>query len=248
MAANIAKVSSRWTSSRLHSEILCVRYGHAGVPVLLFPTAGGDAEECERFLMIRVLTPLIEAGRIKVFSCDSVAGRTWISSEHSSAYKARMQNVFNDFLTEELLPAIRSDCGGDVEVISAGASIGAYNALVALCRNPQHFRTAICMSGTYDLSRWMKGDHTTDLHVVSPLHFVPFLDEDSRQLALLRQRLVLLPTGEGRWEAPDESWKIANVLGARGIPNRVDLWGEHYDHDWVTWRDMLPKYLADLTA
>ena len=241
----VAKVTSRWFSSRLHTDVLVARYGHAGTPVLLFPTAGGDAEECERFLMIRVLTPLIDAGRIKVFSCDSVAGRAWISGDHSGAYKARVQNVFNEFLTEELLPAIHSDCGGAVEVISAGASIGAYNALLALLRNPQHFRLAICMSGTYDLGRWMKGQHTADLHLVSPLHFVPFLAEDSPQLARLRRRMVLLPTGEGRWEAPDESWKIANVLGARGIPNRVDLWGQDFDHDWVTWREMLPKYLEE---
>lgn len=242
----VAKVSSKWYSTRLHTEVLSVRYGHAGTPVLLFPTAGGDAEECERFLMIRVLTPLLEAGRIRVFSCDSVAGRAWISSEHSPAYKARVQNVFNDFLTEELVPAIRSDCrSADVEVICAGASIGAYNALVALCRNPQIFRAAICMSGTYDLGRWMQGQHTADLHLVSPLHFVPFLQESSPQLAHLRRRLVLLPTGEGRWEAPEESWKVANVLGKRGIPNRVDLWGQDYDHDWITWREMLPKYLAE---
>jgi esterase/lipase superfamily enzyme len=36
------------------------------------------------------------------------------------------------------------------------------------------------------------------------------------------------------------------VLGARGIPNRVDAWGPKYDHDWATWREMLPTYLDDL--
>ena len=32
----------------------------------------------------------------------------------------------------------------------------------------------------------------------------------------------------------------------RGVPNRVDPWGEEYDHDWPTWRAMLPHYLAEL--
>ena len=242
----VDKVSSKWFSLRLRTEVLTVRYGHAGTPVLLFPTAGGDAEECERFLMIKVLTPLIDAGKIRVYSCDSVAGRAWISGEHSGLYKARVQNVFNEFLTDELAPAVRADCrDGSIEMIAAGASIGAYNSLVAVCRNPEIFKMGICMSGTYDLSRWMSGQHSQDLHVVSPLHFVPYLEEGSRQLALLRKRMILLPTGEGRWEAPNESWAVANVLGKRGIPNRVDLWGKHYDHDWVTWRDMLPKYLAE---
>jgi esterase/lipase superfamily enzyme len=36
------------------------------------------------------------------------------------------------------------------------------------------------------------------------------------------------------------------VLGSKGIPNRVDPWGTDYDHDWSTWRQMLPKYLGEL--
>ena len=31
------------------------------------------------------------------------------------------------------------------------------------------------------------------------------------------------------------------------IPNRVDQWGEEWDHDWPTWRAMLPLYLDELT-
>ena len=35
-------------------------------------------------------------------------------------------------------------------------------------------------------------------------------------------------------------------MGARGIPNRVDAWGPQYDHDWPTWRVMLPHYLEEV--
>jgi enterochelin esterase-like enzyme len=27
----------------------------------------------------------------------------------------------------------------------------------------------------------------------------------------------------------------------------VDSWGADWHHDWVTWRKMLPQYLAELT-
>ena len=51
-------------------------WGRWGIaPVLLFPTAGGDAEEVERFKLIHVLEPLLGAGRIKVYSVDSIAGQ-----------------------------------------------------------------------------------------------------------------------------------------------------------------------------
>lgn len=222
------------------------RYGHFGTPVLLFPTAGGDAEESERFQMMRALGPLLEAGRIKVYSCDSVAGRRWIDGESSGTFRAWLQNQFDAFVYHEVVPAIRMDCKSpSIEVVVAGASIGAFNALAAICRHPDVFRSAVCMSGTYDLTRWMNGAHTDDFHYSSPLHFLPHLSE-GRHLALLRKRFIVLGTGEGRWEAPHESWRVANVLGSRGIPNRVDLWGQSYDHDWMTWREKLPQYLAQV--
>jgi esterase/lipase superfamily enzyme len=88
--------------------------------------------------------------------------------------------------------------------------------------------------------------HTLDLHYFSPIHFLPTLPE-GEQLDRLRRRLVILAVGEGRWETPGNSWEMAAVLGRRGVPNRVDLWGQDHDHDWPTWRAMLPKYLDDYT-
>ena len=68
------KVVTRWQSERLDREVTLVRWGTVGKPVLLFPTAGGDAEEIERFQMIDALGPLIDRSAIKVYSCDSAAG------------------------------------------------------------------------------------------------------------------------------------------------------------------------------
>lgn len=240
------KETSRWYSERIRQEIMLVRWGHFGTPVLLFPTAGGDAEEIERFLMIKVLTPLLDEGKIKVYSCDSVAGRTWLSGDHPSSYCSMMQNRFDSVLYEEVVPAIRNDCKSpDVEIISAGASIGAFNALACLARHPDVFSKAICMSGTYDLVRILKVEVDREFYVASPIHFLPNLAEGA-QLSALRGRFVLLSHGQGRWEDPDQSWRMARVLGAKGIPNRVDPWGPDYDHDWTTWRAMLPHYLAQL--
>jgi esterase/lipase superfamily enzyme len=242
------KQRDTWRSPRLGCDVTVVRWGHYGTPVLLFPTAGGDAEECERFLMVRALEPLLAAGRIKLYSCDSVAGRTWTDGQSSGGHRAWVQDQFDGFVYHELVPAIAADCRaadpGQLGVIAAGASIGAFNALASICRHPDVFAKAICMSGTYDLSRWMNGEHTGHFHFSSPIHFVPLLPE-GEQLDALRRRFIVLATGQGRWEAPGESWHVAHVLGAKGVPNRVDPWGLQWDHDWVTWREMLPTYLAE---
>jgi esterase/lipase superfamily enzyme len=158
-----------------------------------------------------------------------------------------VQNAYDAFVYHEVVPLIRNDCGGAaLEVIAAGASIGAFNAVAVLIRHPDAFRIAIGMSGTFDLSSYLDGQWNDDFYFSSPLHFLPTL-EDPGALAALRRRFVLLPTGQGRWEDPGESWRLAAVLGAKGIPNRVDPWGSEWDHDWPTWRAMLPRYLAELT-
>jgi len=235
---------TRWHSPRLDQEVQLVRWGHHGTPVLLFPTAGGDAEEVERFHLIRMLGPLIDEGRIKVYSTDSIAGKTWVSGDHSAEFCSRMQNAFDDFIYSEVTPAIRTDCNSkDIEIIAAGASIGAFNAVATVCRHPDAFKMAIAMSGTFDLSKYLDGRMNQDFYFSSPLHYLPQLE--GPQLEQLRKRFILLPSGEGDYEDIGESWRVANLLGAKGVPNRVDSWGPEWHHDWNTWRDMLPKYLAE---
>jgi len=244
------KESATWYSERVESDVKLVRWGTFGTPVLLFPTAGGDAEEIERMLVIRVLEPLLSAGRIKVFSVDSLAARAWGDTSTPARHATWLQNRFDDFVYNEVIGAIRHDCQDpDIEVVVAGASIGAYNAMASICRHPDVFSKAICMSGSYDINRFIKGmepgQADPDFYYSSPLHFVPNLPEGP-QLEQLRERHITLCHGGGRWEDPEQDWRMAKILGAKGVPNQVDPWGEGYDHDWPTWRAMLPKYLDEI--
>ncbi|MGH7910879.1 MAG: esterase family protein [Candidatus Dormibacteraceae bacterium] len=232
-----------WHSDRMQRGITLIRWGRYGTPVLVFPTAGGGAGEIEDRHLVGHLWPMIEAGRIKVYSCDSVAGRAMTQKEGSPPFRGWLFNQFQQAIAEEVVPAIHADCGGPQESIVAGASIGAFNALAVLCRYPQHFRAAIGMSGTYDVEGFV-GSGSEDLYFSSPLQFLPGLE--GPQLDLLRRRYAVLASGSGDWENVGQSWQAAAVLGQRGIPNRVDDWGPGYEHDWPTWWAMLPKYLDEL--
>lgn len=238
---------SRWWSPRLECDLTVARWGHMGTPVLLFPTAGGDALEVERMQMIDALSPLIEAGRVKVYSMDSVAGRAWAEKKPAD-FCSRLQNAFDECVVQEVVPAIRTDCAdSDIEIVTAGASIGAFNAVASVCRHPDLFKLAIAMSGSYDLERLMGFSANDDFYFAAPLLFLPNLDEGP-QLEALRRRFILLATGQGNYEYPRDSWRLADVLGAKGVPNRVDAWSEEWHHDWPTWRSMLPQYLDEFIA
>jgi len=240
-------LKSRWYSSRLGSEITLARWGETGQPVLVFPTAGGDAEEIERFLMIKALEPLLTAGKIKIYSCDSLAGSVWFNKTGSPDYRMKMQHQFHQFVKHEVVPAIRLDCKTpDIPIWTTGASIGAFHAAAMVCRFPDIFTRALSMSGTYNLMRFIEVDKPNDEYCISsPLLFVPHLE--GLHLDVLRTRHIQFATGEGKWENIGETWALANVLGAKGIPNHVDSWGPEWHHDWVTWRAMLPKYLEQWT-
>jgi esterase/lipase superfamily enzyme len=239
------KATEHWYSERLQQHIGLARWGHYGTPVLVFPTAGGDADEIERNGLVGACGPLIEAGRVKIYSCDSVAGRALLSKEGSPEHRMWLFNQFHACVVSEIVPAIRADLGGaQVPIVTAGASIGAFNAVAVLCRFPEVFGAAVAMSGTYHLEPLLDGRFSEDLYFASPLDFLPGLD--GPQLETLRQRFVLLASGQGAWEDIGESWAMADALGRKGVPNRVDPWGEEWPHEWHTWHRMLPQYLDEL--
>ena len=145
------------------------RWGTYGMPVLLFPTAGGDAEEVERHKMVAHLAPLMDAGRVKVYSCDSVAGKAMAERGGIPTSSLALFNLFHQAVAEEVIPAIHSDSGGRLPVVVAGASIGAFNSLAMICRYPHLVSSAVCMSGTYSIEKFIGGRFTDDLYFSSPL-------------------------------------------------------------------------------
>lgn len=241
----MSKLVDSWHSDHLDRRVEVARWGDFGTPVLVFPTAGGDAQEIERFDIVDSCSHLISEGKIKIYSCDSVNGRTLFAKEGDSHHQSWILRRFIEFIGYELVPAIRADCrSDDIEIITAGASIGAYNALAGLCRFPHLFTAAICMSGTYNLRRFVDGPVDENFVWASPLHYLSELDNE--HLDQLRKRMVILASGEGPNEDVGESWNAAAVLGGSGVPNRVDSWGIDWPHDWQTWRAMLPQYLNEL--
>jgi esterase/lipase superfamily enzyme len=99
------------------------------------------------------------------------------------------------------------------------------------------------MSGIYDLKSYSKGYYDEDVYFNSPIDYLPNMSEGEHLDQLRGKQHIHFVTGSGPYEAPQASWRIADVLGAKGLPNHVEVWGEEWSHDWPTWRAMLPSYL-----
>src|SRR5580693_8941178 len=82
------KRRERWYSTRVESDVTVARWGHYGRPVIVFPTAGGDAEEIERMWLVDSVGEYLESGRAKIYSCDSVSGKAMLREDGDARYRA----------------------------------------------------------------------------------------------------------------------------------------------------------------
>jgi len=233
-----------WTTEHLPAPARMVRWGHFGAPVLIFPTAGGDFEEIERFQLIGALAALIDNGKIKVYSLDGIATRAWLAGTTTPAACAKLQEHYDAYVYEDVLQRIRIDCKDPrIEPILVGASLGAFHAVCGLCRHPDAFRLAIGVSGSYDLAAKVGGVSSEQLGLFAAVSYLTRATES--QLEQLRRRRVILGSGEGDYETPEESRRLAEALGSSKVPSRLSLWGPDHDHNWSSWREQLPRLLAE---
>jgi esterase/lipase superfamily enzyme len=236
----------RWHSPHVGQTMGVARWGHHGKPVLFFPTGGGDFLDTERFLMVRALQPLLDAGRIKLYAVDSVDRWGWANRDNAPREKSALQVRYDEYLVQELFPFVREDCGGTPQKFAvAGASLGAYHAVNSGSKHPEQIDLAIGMSGTYQMNRRMNQQWNEDWYFNAPDQFLPNLGETEAQLAMLRQSLFVLALGV-HYENPAYTDVMADTFSRRGIPHRVVRWGGHSGHDWPTWRTMLPLFLDKL--
>jgi esterase/lipase superfamily enzyme len=233
-----------WTPARLRQPARLARWGHYGTPVLIFPTAGGDFEEIERFQLVAALTPLIDGGRIKVYSIDGTAARAWLAATTPPQDCARLQENYDAFVYEDVLQRIRQDCQNDhLEPILAGSSLGAAAAMRNICLHADSFRAAIGLSIVYDFSSQCSATTSQEIATESPLTCLSA--SSAAQLERLRHRTIILGTGEGDYENPAASKRLSDAFASKGIACRLTLWGPASTHSWSSWRERLPPMLAE---
>ena len=232
-----------WYSPSLNKEMSIAVYGNYGTPLLMFPTAGADFLEYERFQLMDSIKPIIESGKFKAYSINSINNESWLNDSVYPPHKSLRHGQYNQYIIEEVVPFIYDNCNGEVSIITTGASLGAYHAMNTFLRIPSVFRGTIAMSGVYDLKAYSKGYYDDHVYFNSPIDFLPNVN-DENYLNQMRNNLgIVIASGQGEFEDPSSSIQLSNIMNSKGIKHWLDLWGFDVKHDWTTWRDMLPYFL-----
>jgi esterase/lipase superfamily enzyme len=222
-------------------------FGHWGRPVLVFPSEAGRASDFESNGMVGVVADLVEAGRVKLYCVDSFDTQSWSDASIPLEERARRHGAYESWITEQVVPWIRDDCGGRTDLVGTGCSLGAFHAANFTLKHAHLFPRALCLSGSYDPGSWNGwGERGDAVYFNNPVDYVGNLHGD--HLNWLRsQAYLLLVCGQGMWEdttgSLDGTRTLAAKLAEKGIPHDLDLWGHDSAHDWPWWRRQFAHHL-----
>jgi esterase/lipase superfamily enzyme len=215
-------------------------FGQDGLPVIVFPTSCGRFFEFEDQGMVAAVEHKINRGQVQLWCVDSVDNESWYAKDVEGRWRIARHLQFEQYIMEEIMPLIRKR-NGHQQVAVAGCSFGGFHAASMALRHPDRITAMLSMGGAFDVSRFLRGYYDDDCYYTLPMDFLPRL-HDHWYLDRYRHNTYVLATGQH-----DQCWndneRLAAVMRGKGIPVRLDVWGENTGHDWPWWRRMLASYL-----
>lgn len=227
-------------SSRLGREMEMLIFGHAGLPVVVFPTSCGRFYDFEDRGMVVALEGKIDSGQLQLFCVDSVDAESWYNRTAAPRWRISRQIRYEESLTHELVPLIRQR-NPDPRLIALGCSFGGYHAVNIALRHPDVFTGFVSLSGAFDLTSFLHGYYDQDCYYNLPTHYLPGLN-DPRFLDRIRQNSYVLATG---WDDQclRQNQILDGIMNDKGIPHQLHVWQAENSHDWPTWQRMVREYL-----
>ncbi|RRR66990.1 MAG: esterase [Candidatus Viridilinea halotolerans] len=229
----------RWHSPSLGRDMELLIFGHAGAPVIVFPTSHGRFHEFEDRGMVAALGEQIEQGWFQLFCVDSVFGESWYNYTRDTDARMWREEQYEHYLLTELLPLIRQ-LNANPYLIATGCSFGASEAVIFALRHPGVVNRVLGLSGLYDMRRFFS-TYTQGLYFHNPVDFVPNLN-DTWTLDRLRTTDFILVTGR---DDPN-AWSnelLSSQLWEKNVGNALRLW-DGWCHDWPYWKEMLTCYIG----
>lgn len=235
-----------WYSHAIGHDMSLKVYGHYGRPLLVFPCAGGSFHEFEDFGMLDIVRWFVDSGKVKIYCVDSIDNESLLNRHGHMGDNIYRHELYDSYIMNEVVPFIYNHQGGRCGIALTGNSMGAYHSVNFLLKHPDVFDACIALAGVYDIKQII-GHHYWDdnAYFNSPLAYLPNLN-DGHILDQIRNCKIIVCTGQGPWEYPEDTKRLKAIFEQKGIPAWVDLWGFDVNHDWPWWKIMLPHFLPHI--
>lgn len=236
----------KWYSQHLGREMELLIFGHAGEPVIFFPTRTARFYDYENWQVIDALKKKIDNGSIQVFCLDSVDKESFYAKDVPPCERISRHLKYENYVLTDVLGLVQL-INPHTTVVAAGCSLGAYHAANLAFKYPHLFHKVVGLSGRYDLTTSMEhfddlfeGYRDENIYYNMPAQFIPNLS-DPGLIAQLRTLEIILVVGENDVFL-ENNRTLSNGLWSKGIWNALHLWdGE--SHKARYWRHMVQLYL-----
>lgn len=209
-------------------------FGHAGAPVVVFPTSKGRFFQWEDFRMIEALAEPLERGWLQLFCVDSIDELSWYNFVDHQRVQLDWHLAYEKFLIHEFLPHLRV-VNPTMFLVLTGASFGGFHAVNFGLRYPQLVNRVVAMSGDYEAQKYVDGYFDADVLANSPLDFVRHLSDFDPAWNDIRRVEFRLLAGRHDFCLPP-TVALHQQLQRRGVHSTCHIWDDPGIHDWPLWR------------
>jgi esterase/lipase superfamily enzyme len=222
-------------SPALGRDMEVLRFGSAGLSLLVFPTSQGRFYQWEDFGLVGALSDKVEAGYIQLWCVDSVDAESWYANDRSPQERVARHVLYERYLLDELMPRM------PWPPVTTGTSFGAFHAVLLALRHPTRVQGFIGLSGAYDAARWLDGQGSQDVYVANPMAILSGLSDQSYLAPLRAMEKKVIATGQDDANV-DDSLRCAQLLKEKGVDVWLDVW-PGWAHDWPYWQKMMRRYV-----
>lgn len=226
----------KWYSQNLNKEVEMLVFGHAGYPVVLFPTSMGSYFENKDQGLIESARWYIEQGLIQIYCPSSIDKDSFYNKQIHPIHRISNHVWYDKMICHEIVERIRHNTGTG-KVVMAGCSFGGYHAVNFAFRHPGYVSHVFSMSGAYDIKSFMQGFHNEDVYFNSPEDYLYGLEDRE----LWNMDICL---GTSNWDiCLDANLNLSKILAYKGVDHWLDI-RQDQKHDWPVWKQMFPHYLS----
>lgn len=236
----------KWLSPNLKRDMELLVFGHAGTPVLFFPTRTARFYDYENWKVIDAISDKINKGWLQVYCVDSIDLESFYCSCSHPSQRIVRHIQYEQYIIREVMPLIRHKNANNY-IVSTGCSLGAYHAINIAFRHPQLFGKAVGMSGRYDLTLQansfpdlFNGYRDENIYFNMPSQFIPNLT-DEKIIGHLKKLQIVLAVGKEDPFLPNNEF-LHHTLLRKGIANTLHIW-EGEAHRPRFWQQMVQYFL-----
>lgn len=226
----------KWYSPNLSKEIEMLVFGHAGYPVIVFPTSMGSFHENKDMGLIDSAKWYIEQGLIQIFCPASIDKDSFYNKNIHPVHRIQNHTWYDKMICHEIVERVKNNTSlGKVAV--AGCSFGGYHAANFAFRHPGYVSHVFSMGGAFSIKSFMDGYHDDNVFYNNPEDYLYGLNDHE----LWNMDICL---GTSNWDiCYDANLKLSRVLSDRNIHHWLDIRPDR-EHDWPVWKEMFPHYLS----